>query len=57
MRGGGTIPRPRPDVLVVGGGIVGVTAVRHQAPVVTSGTGDLTRIADSIGVKIRLFPT
>jgi hypothetical protein len=31
-----------------------VTAVRHQAPGVTS---DLTRIADSIGVKIRLFPT
>ena len=33
------------------------TAVRHQAPVVTSDPGDLTRIADSIGVKIRLFPT
>ena len=32
-------------------------AVRHQAPVVTSDPGDLTRIADSIGVKIRLFPT
>jgi predicted nucleic acid-binding protein len=37
--------------------IVVVTAVSHQAPVVTSGPGDLTRIADSIGVKIRLFPT
>ena len=32
-------------------------AVSHQAPVVTSDPGDLTRIADSIGVKIRLFPT
>jgi len=42
-----------------GGGvaIVIATAVRHQAPVVTSDPGDLTRIADSIGVKIRLFPT
>jgi predicted nucleic acid-binding protein len=37
--------------------IVIVTAVRHQAPVVTSDPDDLTRIADSIGVKIRLFPT
>lgn len=37
--------------------IVIVTAVRHQAPIVTSDPGDLTRIADSIGVKIRLFPT
>ena len=37
--------------------IVIVTAVRHQAPVVTSDPRDLTRIADSIGVKIRLFPT
>jgi predicted nucleic acid-binding protein len=36
--------------------IVIVTAVRHQAPVVTSDPGDLTRIADSLGVKIRLFP-
>ena len=26
-------------------------------PVVTSDPGDLTRIADSIGVQIRLFPT
>ena len=41
----------------VGDAIVIVTAVRHQAPVVTSDPGDLTRIADSIGVKIRLFPT
>ncbi|MGH3237885.1 MAG: type II toxin-antitoxin system VapC family toxin, partial [Streptosporangiaceae bacterium] len=32
--------------------IVIVTAVRHQASVVTSDPGDLTRIADSIGVKI-----
>ena len=37
--------------------IVIVTAVRHQAPVVTSDPGDLTRIADSLGVKTRLFPT
>jgi predicted nucleic acid-binding protein len=37
--------------------IVIVTAVRHQAAVVTSDPGDLTRIADAIGVKIRLFPT
>ena len=37
--------------------IVIVTAVRHQALVVTSDPGGLTRIADSIGVKIRLFPT
>jgi predicted nucleic acid-binding protein len=42
---------------VVVDAIVIVTAVRHQAPVVTSDPGDLTRIADSIGVKIRLFPT
>jgi len=39
------------DVIVV------TTAVRHQAPVVTSDPGDLTRIADAIGVKIRLYPT
>jgi predicted nucleic acid-binding protein len=37
--------------------IVVATAVRHQAPVVTSDPGDLTHIADAIGVKIRLFPT
>ncbi len=37
--------------------VVIVTAVSYQAPVVTSDPGDLTRIADSIGVKIRLFPT
>ena len=36
--------------------IVIVTAVRHQASVVTSDPGDLARIADSIGVRIRLFP-
>ena len=34
--------------------IVIATAVRHQAPIVTS---DLTHIADSIGVKIRLYTT
>lgn len=39
------------------GGIVIVTAVRHQAAVVTSDPGDLTRIADSIGVKVQIFPT
>ncbi|HEY6309196.1 MAG TPA: PIN domain-containing protein [Streptosporangiaceae bacterium] len=37
--------------------IVIATAVRHQASVVTSDPGDLTRIAGSIGVKIRLFAT
>jgi predicted nucleic acid-binding protein len=37
--------------------IVIAIAVRHQAPVVTSDPRDLTRIADSIGVKIRLFTT
>ncbi len=37
--------------------IVVATAVRHQAPVVTSDPGDLTYIAESIGVKILLFPT
>jgi predicted nucleic acid-binding protein len=37
------------------GAIVIATAVRHQAPVVTSDPGDLTRIADSIGVKVQLF--
>ena len=37
--------------------IVVATAVRYQAPVVTSDPGDLTHIADAIGVKIRLFPT
>ena len=37
--------------------IVIVTAVRHQAAVVTSDPGDLTRIAHSIGVKIQIFPT
>jgi predicted nucleic acid-binding protein len=37
--------------------IVIATAVQHQAPVVTSDSGDLTRIADSIGVKIRIYPT
>jgi predicted nucleic acid-binding protein len=37
--------------------IVVATAVRHQAPVVTSDPGDLTHIADAIGVKIRLYTT
>jgi predicted nucleic acid-binding protein len=37
--------------------IVIATAVRHQAAVVTSDPRDLTRLADAIGVKIRLFPT
>src|SRR5258705_12049807 len=37
--------------------IVIATAVRHQAPVVTSEPGDLARIADAIGVKIKLYPT
>jgi predicted nucleic acid-binding protein len=37
--------------------IVVATAVRHQAPVVTSDLGDLTHIADALAVKIRLYPT
>ena len=37
--------------------IVVATAVRYQAPVVTSDHGDLSRIADAIGVKIRLYST
>ena len=37
--------------------IVVATAVRYQAPVVTSDPGDLTHIAESIGMKIQLFPT
>ncbi len=37
--------------------IVIATAVRHQAPVVTSDPRDLTRIADALGVKIRLYRT
>jgi hypothetical protein len=37
--------------------IVVATAVRHQAPIVTSDPGDLTQIANSIGVKIQLYPT
>ncbi|HEX9529302.1 MAG TPA: PIN domain-containing protein [Streptosporangiaceae bacterium] len=36
--------------------IVIVTAVQNQAPVVTSDPGDLARITEAIGVKIRLFP-
>ncbi len=37
--------------------IVIATAVRHQAPVVTSDPGDLARIAGATGVKIKLYPT
>jgi predicted nucleic acid-binding protein len=37
--------------------IVIATAVQHQAPVVTSDSGDLALIAESIGVKIRFFVT
>src|SRR6266571_8473477 len=37
--------------------IVVATAVRHQAPVVTSDPGDLARIAGATGVKIKLYPT
>lgn len=37
--------------------IVVATAVRHQAAVVTSDPGDLTRIASAIGVTLRLYPT
>jgi predicted nucleic acid-binding protein len=36
--------------------IVIVTAVQNQAPVVTSDSGDLARIADAIGVQIQFFP-
>lgn len=35
--------------------IVVTTAVRFQAPVVTSDSGDITRIADALGLKIRLY--
>lgn len=35
--------------------IVVTTAVRSQAPVVTSDSGDITRIADALGLKIRLY--
>jgi hypothetical protein len=38
------------------GASAGATAVCHQAPVVTSDPGGLTRIAAAIGVKLRLFP-
>jgi hypothetical protein len=37
--------------------IVVATAVRCQASIVTSGRGDLSRIADAIGVKIKFFTT
>ncbi len=35
--------------------IVVTMAVRYQAPVVTSDSGDITRIADALGLKIRLY--
>jgi predicted nucleic acid-binding protein len=35
--------------------IVVTTAVRFQAPVVTSDSGDITGIADALGLKIRLY--
>ena len=35
--------------------IVVATAVQHGAPVVTSDPADLTRLAEAIGVKLRLF--
>ena len=31
------------------------TAVRYQAPVVTSDSGDITRIAEALGLQIRLY--
>jgi predicted nucleic acid-binding protein len=37
--------------------IVVTTAVRHQAPIVTSDPRDLTRIATAIGVPLRLYTT
>lgn len=37
--------------------IVVTTAIRHQAPVVTSDPGDITRLADALGVKIPVFLT
>jgi len=36
--------------------IVVTTAVRYQAPVVTSDSDDITRIAEALGLKIRLYP-
>jgi acyl-CoA synthetase (NDP forming) len=35
--------------------IVVAAAVQHQASVVTSDPDDLNHLADSIGVKLRLF--
>jgi predicted nucleic acid-binding protein len=37
--------------------IVVATAVRNQAPIVTSDPGDLARIAEALSVKVRLYPT
>jgi predicted nucleic acid-binding protein len=37
--------------------IVVATAVRHQAAIVTSDRGDLSRIADALGVKLKFFAT
>jgi predicted nucleic acid-binding protein len=36
--------------------IVVASAVQYQAPVVTSDPDDLTHLADSLGVKLRLYP-
>ncbi len=52
-----TAARIRPGTADVVDAIVIATAVRHQAPVVTSDPGDLSHIADYIGVKIRLYAT
>jgi hypothetical protein len=56
--------RRNPDFLALHDELTGArirplvpVAVLAQAPIVTSDPGDLTRIADSIGVKIRLFRT
>jgi predicted nucleic acid-binding protein len=37
--------------------IVIATVARHHAPVVTSDTDDLTRIADAISIEIHLYTT
>ena len=37
--------------------IVVATAVRHQAPIVTSDRPDLSRITDTTGVKVQIFTT
>ena len=35
--------------------VVVVAAVRHRAPVVTSDRGDVTRLAEAIGVSVQCF--